>query len=72
MGDEAVITATCRQFPSFGRPWRSDAGRYYATRTGAARTPPRPHVPFAWAMTVDGDDEDDLRRELDRQERIAC
>jgi hypothetical protein len=66
MGDEAVITAICRQFPQW-QPWRSDGGRFYATRTG-----PTPRVPAGGAMTVDGDTSDELRAELARQEVIAA
>jgi hypothetical protein len=66
MDDQAVLDAVSRQFPRW-EPWRSDAGRLWATRTG-----PAPAVPAGGAMTVSGDDADELRAELAAQEVIAA
>ena len=49
------------------RPWVSDAGRWWATRRG--RQPVDP--PDWWAMTVDADDADGLRKVIAQQERLA-
>jgi len=49
------------------RPWVSDAGRWWATRRG--RRPADP--PEWWAMTVDADDADGLRKVIAEQERLA-
>ena len=64
--DVTALTAIGAQFPRW-RPWRSDAGRLWATRCG-----PSPRVPAGGAMTVSGDDADELRAELARQEVIAA
>lgn len=49
------------------RPWVSDAGRCWATRRG--RQPA--HPPKEWAMTVDADDPEGLRKEIAEQNRLA-
>ena len=49
------------------RPWVSDSGRCWATRRG--RQPVSP--PEWWAMTVDADDPDGLRKAIAEQERLA-
>jgi hypothetical protein len=54
------------EFPGW-RPWVSDAGRWWATRTG--RQPADP--PDWWAMTVDADDAQGLRRAIAEQEQLA-
>jgi hypothetical protein len=54
------------EFPGW-RPWLSDAGRCWATRRD--RWPGIP--PEWWAMTVDGDDPDGLRKAIAEQERLA-
>jgi hypothetical protein len=66
MEDTAVLAAIGRQFPGWSS-WRSSAGRLWATRCG-----PSPRVPAGGSMTVSGDDEDELRAELARQEVIAA
>jgi hypothetical protein len=49
------------------RPWVSDGGRCWATRTGR-----QPADPPEWrAMTVDADDPDGLREAIAEQERLA-
>jgi hypothetical protein len=55
-----------RSFPGW-RAWRSDAGRLWATRTGAKRRRP-PRAPAEWAMTVDADDTAAMRAVLVQQE----
>lgn len=54
------------EFPGW-RPWVSDGGRCWATRRG--RRPADP--PEWWAMTVDADDPDGLRKAIAEQERLA-
>lgn len=54
------------EFPGW-RPWVSDAQRCWATRRG--RQPVNP--PEWWAMTVDADDADGLRKAIAEQERLA-
>ena len=58
----SLLAAIRDQYPGW-RPFRSDAGRWWASRVGR-----RPHNPPAWfAMTVDGDDLEQLREALGRQ-----
>ena len=54
------------EFPGW-RPWVSDAGRWWATRTGRRLADP----PDWWAMTVDADDPDGLRKAIAEQNRLA-
>jgi hypothetical protein len=58
------LAAIRRQFPGWN-PWRSDAGRFWATRKG--RYPARP--PGGYAMTLDGDTPDQLREAIAEQEK---
>lgn len=63
-GDLAQIG---REFPGW-HPWRSSAGRWWATRRGTvirAREDPD------WFMTVDADDMAGLREALRRQETLS-
>lgn len=64
-GDTGPLAAIKRQFPRW-RAYRSDEGRFWATRTG---TPPV-RLPFGWAMTVDGDTPRDLREAIAEQEEL--
>jgi len=50
------------------RPWLSDAGRWWATRRAIR---PSADPPEWWAMTVDADDADGLRKAIAEQERLA-
>lgn len=60
------LAAIERDFPGW-HPWRSSAGRFWATRTARRR---RPRGAGAeWAMTVDGDTADQLRQALAAQEQ---
>ena len=65
-GTSGPLAAIRRQFPGW-RPWRSDAGRFWATRTG--RLPA--HPPEQFAMTVDADTARGLQAALERQEALA-
>ena len=58
---EAVVELSriAGEFPGW-RPWVSDAG---------GRQPARP--PEWWAMTVDADDPDGLRKAIAEQDRLA-
>lgn len=58
------LAAIRRQFPGW-RPWRSDAGRFWATRAGSL---PR-HPPAGYAMTVDGDTAAQLAEAIEAQEQ---
>ncbi len=51
------------------KPWRSDGGRWWATRIGA-RLPESP--PEWWAMTVYGETADGLRDALEVQVKSAA
>ena len=62
----AELYRIAREFPGW-RPWVSDAGRWWATRT--CRCPADP--PGWWAMTVDADDAEGLRSAIAEQERLA-
>jgi hypothetical protein len=55
-----------REFPDW-HPWRSSAGRWWATRRGSAE--PTCSDPD-WLMTVDADDAAGLREALKRQEAL--
>jgi hypothetical protein len=66
-GGHGPLAAIRRQFPGW-RPWRSDAGRYWATRTGR---PPAGTVLGGYAMTVDGDTAAELREAIEAQEDRA-
>jgi len=63
----AELSRIAEEFPGW-RPWVSNAGRCWATRKG--RRPSSP--PEWWAMTVDGDDPDALRKAIAEQERLAA
>jgi hypothetical protein len=62
----AELSRIAGEFPGW-RPWVSDAGRCWATRT--CRCPADP--PGWWAMTVDADDAEGLRSAIAEQERLA-
>jgi hypothetical protein len=57
------LAAIRRQYPDW-RPWRSDAGRFWATRAG---TLPR-RIPPGYAMTLDGDTPAQLAEAIRAQE----
>ena len=57
--DYGPLAAIRRQFPDW-RPWRSDAGRCWATRVG--------RLPAGCAKTVDGDTPAQLREAIAAQE----
>jgi hypothetical protein len=61
--DGGPLAAIRREFPGW-RPFRSDAGRWWASRVGVRRPRNPPHW---WAMTVDGDTAEDLREALAKQ-----
>ena len=66
-GEVAVeLSRIAGEFPGW-HPWVSDAGRWWATRSG--RQPIG--RPEGWAMTVDADDADALREAIAEQERLA-
>lgn len=60
------LAGISEQFPGW-HAWQSDAGRFWAARTG---TLPR-HPPGGFAMTVDGDTPDQLRQAIAEQEERA-
>lgn len=60
------LAAIRLQFPGW-RPWRSDAGRCWATRIGK----PPENPPYGWAATVDGDTPAQLRKAIEAQEERA-
>ena len=64
---EDELASIERDFPGW-QPWRSDGGRWWATRTGT-RPPDSP--PDWWAMTVCGETATGLRDALDRQAKSA-
>lgn len=53
--DEQIRAEIIREYPGWN-PWQSDAGRWWAARTG---------------RTVDGDTPDELRAALAEQERLG-
>lgn len=55
------------QFPGW-HVWPSNAGRWWATRTGAV--PGRDNFGAGRVMTVDADDMEMLRAQLERQGRL--
>jgi hypothetical protein len=63
------LAALRRDFPGW-HPWRSSAGRYWATRMRHREKPSE--LPLdesvTWAMTVDGDDAAQLRKAIEAQE----
>ena len=61
--DTSPLAVIRRRFPGW-RLWRSDVGRFWATRVG--RPPKR--LPYGWAMTVDGDTPRDLLDAIAEQE----
>jgi hypothetical protein len=61
----AELSAITQEFPGW-RPWVSDGGRWWATRLGAQPADP----PGWWAITVDADDADKLRKAIAEQERL--
>jgi hypothetical protein len=61
------LAAIRRQFPGW-QAWRSDAGRFWATRAGGARSA---YPQAEWAETVDGDTPGKLAEALTRQEELA-
>jgi hypothetical protein len=62
----AEMSRIAGEFPGW-HPWVSDAGRRRATRRGHRSA----HPPEWWAMTVDADDADGLRKAIAEQERLA-
>jgi hypothetical protein len=68
MADDDELASIQHDFPRW-HPWRSDGGRWWATRTGAVTPPGRP--PDWWAMTVDGETAERLRDALHQQEQFA-
>ena len=71
MTDEMVIIELAsikRDYPRW-RPWLSDGGSWYATRTGAVTPPEEPSD--WWAMTVYGMNAGQLRDALHQQEQFA-
>jgi len=52
------------EFPGW-HIWRSNAGRWWATRTGSV--PRRDDLGTGRVMTLDADDEPDLRQQLESQ-----
>ena len=52
------------EFPGW-HIWRSNAGRWWATRTGSV--PHRDDLGTGRVMTLDADDEPDLRQQLESQ-----
>ncbi len=62
----AAQSAITREFPGW-HPWVSSGGHWWATRLGAQPTDP----PEWWAITVDADDADKLRKAIAEQERLA-
>lgn len=63
----AELSRIAEEFPGW-RPWVSNVGRCWATRRGLQPTSP----PEWWAMTVDSDDPDGLRKAIAEQERLAA
>lgn len=64
----ATAASTCAEYPNW-RIWRSDRGRFWATRT--------PAFPYAAQeavahRTVDADDSDALREVIAEMERLAA
>ncbi len=55
------------EFPGW-RIWRSNAGRWWATRTGSVLR--REALGTGRVMTVDADDEQNMRKELAVQARL--
>ena len=62
------LAAIRRDYPGW-HPWRSSAGRFWATRISRRRRPP--DAPAAWAMTIDADTPGELRDALAAQEQMA-
>ena len=66
------LAALRLEFPGW-HPWRSSTGRYWASRVLDREKPSE--LPFedsvTWAMTVDGDDETQLRDAIAAQEASA-
>mgnify|MGYP001611263254 CR=1 FL=1 len=66
------LAALRREFPGW-HPWRSSAGRYWASRVARREKPDE--LPFdesvTWAMTVDGDTPAQLRDAIAAQEAGA-
>ena len=62
----APLAAIRREYPGW-HAFRSSAGRFWASRITHRRRPV--DAGAEWALTVDADDADGLRAELDRQER---
>jgi hypothetical protein len=68
-GGYGPLAALRRDFPGW-HPWRSSAGRYWASRKANREKPADLPVDesVAWAMTVDGDDPAQLRKAIEAQE----
>jgi hypothetical protein len=63
------LAALRRDFPGW-HPWRSSAGRYWASRVAHRRKPDGLPIDASvtWAMTVDGDTAAQLRKAIEAQE----
>lgn len=59
------LAAIRKQFPGW-HPWRSDAGRFWATRNGEHHWDA--DHPSGWSMTVDADTAAELRKVIEDQE----
>jgi hypothetical protein len=62
----AELSRIAGEFPGW-HPWVSDGGRWWATRKCCLPANP----PDWWAMTVDADDAEGLRKAITEQERLA-
>jgi hypothetical protein len=71
-GGHGPLAALRREFPGW-HPWRSSTGRYWASRIAAREKPPELtfDASVTWAMTVDGDDPEQLRDAIAAQEASA-
>lgn len=70
--DDVRLEAIRAEYPGW-HAWLSSAGRYWASRVTHRRKPS--DLPLdesvTWAMTVDGDNEAELRKALEAQEAAA-
>jgi hypothetical protein len=66
-GWEEIVAEMEEQFPGW-HVWRSSAGRWWATRTGTVLD--RDDIGAGRVMTMDADDPQALRAQLERQSRL--
>jgi hypothetical protein len=66
-GWEEIVAEMETQFPGW-HIWRSSAGRWWATRTGTVLG--RDDIGAGRVMTMDADDPQTLRAQLERQVRL--